>query len=57
MFKAMSEASDEFMRAPQFQDMMKQSLSASIHPANSSTISSAASTTSFREHRGRMWTN
>ena len=30
MFKAMSEACDEFMRAPQFQDMMKQSLSASI---------------------------
>ena len=29
-FKAMSEACDEFMRAPQFQDMMKQSLSASI---------------------------
>jgi hypothetical protein len=30
MFKAMSEACDEFMRAPQFQDMMEQSLSASI---------------------------
>jgi len=30
MFKAMSEACDEFMRAPQFQDMMKQSLNASI---------------------------
>ena len=30
MFKAMSETCDEFMRAPQFQDMMKQSLSASI---------------------------
>ena len=30
MFKAMSEACDEFIRAPQFQDMMKQSLSASI---------------------------
>lgn len=30
MFKAMSEACDEFMRTPQFQDMMKQSLSASI---------------------------
>ena len=30
MFKAMSDACDEFMRAPQFQDMMKQSLSASI---------------------------
>jgi hypothetical protein len=30
MFRAMSEACDEFMRAPQFQDMMKQSLSASI---------------------------
>jgi hypothetical protein len=30
VFKAMSEACDEFMRAPQFQDMMRQSLSASI---------------------------
>jgi hypothetical protein len=30
MIRAMSEACDEFMRAPQFQDMMKQSLSTSI---------------------------
>jgi hypothetical protein len=30
MFNAMSEACDEFMRAPYFQDMMKQSLNTSI---------------------------
>jgi hypothetical protein len=30
MFKAMSEACDEFMRSPQFQEMMKQSLNNSI---------------------------
>jgi hypothetical protein len=30
MFKAMSDACDEFMRAPQFQEMLKQSLKQSI---------------------------